>query len=105
MILSSSGAGTEIDLEIQITPPRKIIMPPKVVIKPGMLNLASQNPCQAPAIAPTAKPISAATHHGRLNSLALSAITIPAKPATEPTDKSICPITITMSIPTASTST
>ncbi len=87
--LSSCGAGTEMDLDIQITPPLKIIMPPSVVINPGMPSLESQNPCQAPASAPIARLISAATHHGNERSRAASANTMPEKPATEPTDKSI----------------
>ena len=74
-------------------------------MNPGMPSLDKKNPCHAPAIMPITSAIRIATYHGRLNWRAVIAITIEANPATEPTDKSICPITITISIPKAKTNT
>ena len=103
--LSSSGAGTDIDFDIHITPPLKIIIPPSVVINPGIPSFARKKPCHAPAARPIASAKSTAAHHGRFNSLAAIAITIPENPATDPTERSIWPITITISIPSAKTNT
>ena len=91
--------------EIQMTAPRKIIMLPRVVIKPGIPIFATQKPFHAPTRTPIPIPSSTAAHQGKFHFWNAMAMTIPQKPATEPTDKSIWPMTMTISIPMARIST
>ena len=39
--------------------------------------------------------------NGRLSCTIITAASAPTKPATEPTDRSMCPVTMTSSIPSA----
>ncbi len=74
-------------------------------MKPGTPTKASHEPCHIPIRMPTNRPNRMPSHHGNAQKLIDSAVQMPTTAATEPTDRSICPVMITNSMPMASTST
>ncbi len=67
----------------------------------GTPTYATQKPCHAPITAPMARPNTMAAGQGRSHSVIDLATRMPVKAATEPTERSMCPATITMSMPMA----
>ena len=79
-------------------------MPASVTMKAGMPTYATQKP--VPGADQQARPPSAArmpTHHGSPCRMTSTAETAPVSATTEPTDRSMCPPMITMTMPIAST--
>ncbi|MDQ0743542.1 hypothetical protein QFZ62_000850 [Clavibacter sp. B3I6] len=85
--------------------PRNTSMPASVTMNAGMPTNATQKPCQAPMSAPTTSDSATAAPHGRPHSFMLSAATAPTVATTEPTDRSMWPAMITMTMPIARIST
>lgn len=81
--------------------PRKIIIPARVVMKPGMPTYATQKPCHAPMTAPTHSPRRMPSHHGIPQSRIARATMMPVTAATDPTDRSMWPAMITSTMPIA----
>lgn len=69
----------------------------------GIPTNAIQNPCQAPITAPASTHTTTATGHGMSLRTMRTADIAPMNPATDPTDRSMWPLMITMTIPMAST--
>ncbi len=67
----------------------------------GTRTKATQKPCHAPTTAPTARPSRIAAQVGQCHTDMDWATMIPTNAATEPTDRSMCPAMITMTIPSA----
>jgi hypothetical protein len=81
--------------------PRKMSMPPRVTMKPGIPTKATQKPCQIPTSTPTRSAASTPTHQGICHLITTTAATAPVSATTEPTDRSIWAATITSSMPIA----
>jgi hypothetical protein len=74
-------------------------------MKAGMPTKAIQNPCHAPTAAPTSSATMTAANHGSCHSVMAMAEIAPTIATTEPTERSMCPAMITMTMPTARIST
>ncbi|MET3800547.1 hypothetical protein ABID70_000502 [Clavibacter michiganensis] len=85
--------------------PRNTSMPASVTMNAGIPTNATQNPCHAPISAPTTSDSTTAVPHGSPHSFMLSAATAPTVATTEPTDRSMWPAMITMTMPIARIST
>ena len=72
-------------------------------MKAGMPAYATQNPCHAPTATPTTSAATMPTHHGWPCWITRTAETAPVSATTEPTDRSMCPPMIRMTIPIART--
>ncbi len=71
----------------------------------GMPTKATQNPCHAPTTAPTTSESRTATNQGRPHWFIAIAAIAPTMATTEPTDRSMWPAMITMTMPIARIST
>ena len=88
-------------------------MPARVTINAGIPMYATQKPCHIPTSAPTAIAASIAAHHGSLGNqshpLCCNGRTAkipdiaPIKHATEPTERSMCPAIMIITMPIART--
>ncbi len=76
-------------------------MPARVVMNAGIPTKATQKPCQAPIAAPTSRPARTPTHQGWSWRITIVALTAPTSATTEPTDRSMCPAMITITMPIA----
>ncbi len=83
--------------------PLKMSMPARVTMKAGMPTYAIQKPCQAPTIRPMTRAPMIASHQGKPRSRINTPEIAPMKAAIEPTDRSMCPATMTRTMPMAST--
>ena len=86
-----------------IVRPRKSSMPARVTMKAGMPTRATQKPFHAPTAIPTAIEARTPTHHGKSCWITRMADTAPHSATTEPTDRSMCPAMMTITIPIART--
>src|SRR6478735_480344 len=103
--LNPSGRPATVVPTSTIASPRKTSMPASVTMKAGMPTYATQNPCQTPTSAPTTSESSTATSQGSSHWVSMIAQRPPTNATTDPTDRSMCPATITMTMPIASTMT
>ena len=85
--------------------PRKMSIPARVTMNAGMPTNATQKPCHAPTTAPTTREIATAAPQGRSQTFILIAATAPTMATIEPTDRSMCPAMMTITIPMARMST
>ena len=76
-------------------------MPASVTMKDGMRKKATNQPCAAPMMPPATRHTIVVGTKCQPNSTISTAASAPMKPHTEPTDKSMCPATITSSMPSA----
>ena len=83
--------------------PRKMSMPASVTMKAGMPTKATQNPCHAPTSAAMASEMTTASHHGYSIFTARTPEMAPMNAATDPTERSMCPAMMTMTMPMART--
>jgi hypothetical protein len=83
--------------------PRKMSMPASVTMNAGMPTKAIQNPCQTPTRAPTNSERTIDNHQGRPHWTANTPETAPTNAATDPTERSMWPAMITITIPIART--
>ncbi len=81
--------------------PRNINMPASVTMNAGTITRETQNPCQAPTRIPTTRPTRMPTGQATPQSAMTFATTIPVNAATEPTERSMCPAMITITMPIA----
>ena len=72
-----------------------------VTMNAGMPTYATQKPCQAPMSAPRARHRSTASIQGTSYLVIMIAPAAPTKAATDPTERSMCRATITMTMPMA----
>ena len=72
-----------------------------VTMNAGIPTYATQKPCHMPMTAPTTRQISTASGHGTSCLVIKIAPTAPTNAATEPTDRSMCRATITITMPIA----
>ena len=73
----------------------------RVTMNAGMPTYATQNPCQAPISAPSTRQATTARNHGTSHLVIMIAEQAPTKAATDPTDRSMWPATITITMPMA----
>ena len=78
-------------------------MPARVTMKAGIPAYATQSPCHAPTATPTASAASTPAHQGMPSRMTSTAETAPVSATTDPTDRSMWPPMITMTMPIAST--
>ncbi len=78
-------------------------MPAKVTMKAGMPTKAIQKPCHTPTSAPMPSERMTESHHGRPHCTANTPEQAPTKAATDPTDRSMWPAMMTITMPIAST--
>jgi hypothetical protein len=76
-------------------------MPASVTMNDGMRKYATNQPCAAPMSAPAARHTSVAGTKCHSCCTISTAASAPMKPHTEPTDRSMCPATMTSSMPSA----
>ncbi len=76
-------------------------MPARVTMKAGIPTNATQKPCQAPTTRPTAIAARTPIHHGAPFLMTSVAETAPVSATSEPTDRSMCPAMMTITIPIA----
>nr|BFF23776.1 hypothetical protein GCM10025732_17410 [Glycomyces mayteni] len=81
--------------------PRKMSMPASVTMNAGMRTYAIQNACQTPMSAPMPMANRTAAHHGQSQRDSAIADMAPENARTEPTDRSMWPLTITSIMPIA----
>ena len=86
---------------ITVARPRKINMPARVVMKPGMPMTATQKPCQTPTIRPTTRAMTMASIQMTPARSISSAHTPPMKATKEPTERSMWVAMMTITIPMA----
>lgn len=67
----------------------------------GMPTNATQKPCQAPTSRPTAIAAITPTHHGYCPRITTTAATAPVSATTEPTERSMCPAMMMITMPIA----
>ena len=78
-------------------------MPASVTMNAGIPTNATQNPCQAPTSAPMSSERMTDSHHGSPSCTANTPEHAPTKAATEPTERSMWPAMITITMPIART--
>ena len=76
-------------------------MPASVTMNDGMRKKATNQPCAAPMTAPATRQARVAGTKCQPSWTISTAASAPMKPTTEPTDRSMCPATITSSMPNA----
>ena len=76
-------------------------MPASVTMNDGMRKNATNQPCAAPIAPPATRHTAIVGTKCQWYSTISTAASAPMKPHTEPTDKSMCPATITSNIPNA----
>ena len=76
-------------------------MPASVTMKAGTITRDTQKPCHMPTRIPATMPTAMPRGHAIPQSAMVLATTIPTNAATEPTDRSMCPAMITITIPIA----
>src|SRR5579859_1314171 len=101
--VSSSGATVWPSVAVQARP-RKISRPPRVTMKDGTPRWAIHQPWAAPITPPSTRPSASDAAQFQPaptgNIWACStAMIMPVKPSTEPTDRSICRVTMTSTMP------
>ena len=101
MVWKPSGTATLEASSIIRSRPRKSSMPARVTMKAGMPTEATQKPCQAPTSAPTTRPRTMASGHGTSYRVIAMATVAPTNAATDPTDRSMWPAMMTITIPIA----
>ncbi len=67
----------------------------------GIPTKATQKPCQAPMATPTSRPARTPTHQGIPCRTTTVALTAPTSATTEPTERSMCPAMMTITMPIA----
>ena len=78
-------------------------MPDSVTMKAGTRIRETQKPCQQPTSTPTIRPTTMPSGQASPQSAIDLATTMPVNAATEPTDRSMCPAMITITMPIDST--
>ena len=81
--------------------PRNASMPASVTMNAGIPKYAIQKPCHAPTRAPTTRQRTAATGQGRPHCVIITPAIAPLKATTEPTDRSMWPAMMTITMPMA----
>ena len=81
--------------------PRNASMPASVTMNAGIPKYAIQKPCQAPTSAPTTRQSTTAIGHGMFHCVIITPAMAPVKATTDPTDRSMCPAMMTMTMPMA----
>ena len=81
--------------------PRQASSPPRVTIKAGMPAYAVNAPCNAPINAPTAIPANSDGNSPQCSEVCTRTAAMPVIPTSDPTERSICPARITITMPTA----
>ena len=76
-------------------------MPASVTMNAGMPTTATQNPCQAPTRAPSTMPRMMPSHHGQPHCTIMTPVAAPMNAATEPTDRSMWPAMMIITMPIA----
>ena len=76
-------------------------MPASVTMKAGTITRDTQNPCHMPTRMPATMPTTMPNGHANPQSAIAVATTMPTNAATEPTERSMWPAMITITIPIA----
>ncbi len=76
-------------------------MPASVTMNAGTMIRETQKPCHVPTRMPTTRPTTMPSGQAIPQSAIVLATTMPVNAATEPTDRSMCPAMITITMPIA----